>query len=342
MLKHLHYHTQILLKKSGLALLYRLFSAGINYGLYLGIPLVMGVAELGMFALIQAWIVGLAMLATLGYNISILRLTSRYGTHKKVLRFYRNASGLVVLWSLLLAGLLVIFAPQLSGWMADATSELPVYLVAVALPFQAVLLLNVEAIRGRHNIKTSEFFRNLLVLLVTAFLLAPAYYTFEIPHAPAVCFVVGIAVSALVSTGFALWGFRSGDQPEETPVPNLTLASELKASLALMSNATLQTLNTRIMTILLGVFSSASLTGIFSFAFKLSTIPDFITSAVKAPGAPLISELFWSERKQELNALLQSSVKIITVFRLPVTLFMAVFAEPLLGLAGEEFVAGTK
>ena len=94
------------------------------------------------------------------------------------------------------------------------------------------------------------------------------------------------------------------------------------------------------MLMLLGSLSNAATTGVFSFAFKLSTLPDFVASSVKAPAAPLISQLFWQRKYTELGALLQRSVRLVALFSIPASLGLLLFAHPVMRFGGHEMVAG--
>lgn len=322
---------------------YRVLSAGLSYGLYLIIPLLFGVEELGSFGLFQAWLASLGVLAALGLNIFLLRLVSQHPSIRSVSHIYflalsgaaafavAQAYGLVILGSM--------FGPFWSQTMGSLQS---LKLLALSLPFQVVLLINVEVIRGMHQVKVSEVFRNLVAQLITVIVVVSAAWTSWLPGvgSPVVGLVVGTIVSALGSTLFIT--YRIVRSPVETKAASvqIKLRETLATSLPMMGGNLLQTWNTRAMTILLGFLVSKELVGIFSLAFKLSTLPDFVISAIKAPATPIISKLFWSNRWEELQRLLQSTVKVITITTVPITAILVIFSRSILGLAGEVFQEG--
>ena len=174
-----------------------------------------------------------------------------------------------------------------------------------------------------------EFFRNLLVLLVCALALFPLNALLHASYVPAMAYVLGLGVSALASSAYVLYLGRN-KTVADTDAPVLTLRNELPASLTLMGNALLQVLNRRGMLMLLGSLANASTAGVFSFAFKLSTLPDFVASSVKAPAAPMIAKLFGQRDLPALSALLQRSVRLIALFSVPASLVLLVFARPVM------------
>jgi O-antigen/teichoic acid export membrane protein len=92
--------------------------------------------------------------------------------------------------------------------------------------------------------------------------------------------------------------------------------------------------------IILGFYRSPEEIAIFSAASRIVILATFILMAINSIAAPMISELFHSNKKDELQSLLAFSAKGIAVFTALTTLFLFFVGRFILGLFGQEFVAG--
>ncbi len=324
-----------------MSLAYRVAGAGFSYGLYLLIPLFFGLNELGIFGLFQAWVASLGVLVTMGLNVTLLKTVAREGSARKSMKHYKRALSLSLPFAYAVSGALCLAAPMIQSEFPEVvTSKLTVYALALVLPFQALLVINIEMIRGLMNIKASELFRNLISYAIATVVMLFAYFVFQLPNPSVLGMTAGIVISAVASGICVLWFVQKDPTQFKAQKAGEPAFAWLKNALPIMVASLLQTWNARLMVLMLGFMAPLEVVGIFSLAFKLSTIPDFIVSAVKAPAAPRISKLFWSQQWQNLDQMLQSSARLITNFTIPVSLVLIAFAEPILGLVGSEFSSG--
>jgi O-antigen/teichoic acid export membrane protein len=318
---------------------YRILSAGLSFGLYLIIPAVLGAAELGSFSLFSAWLTSLGTIATMGMNILLLRLVSQYSIHS-VSKLYAWSITIVIIISGVLAYTAIILGELSQGqWLEKIGLNQWVVLLLIALPFQSILMINVEVIRGMQKVKLSEFLRNLFTHLLTILFMTLFIFIDFLSSAPILGLAISTIISAIVSTSYILMKIyidRNHNEQKQTVGTGQALAT----ALPMMGSSVLQTWNSRIMVIMLGFFSSKELVGIFSLAFKLSTLPDFVVSALKAPAAPLISKLFWAQQWSELEGLLQSTVRMTAWTAIPSTVMLMLFSYPILSIAGDGFRVG--
>ena len=96
----------------------------------------------------------------------------------------------------------------------------------------------------------------------------------------------------------------------------------------------------RIDTIMLGMFSTTENVGIYNVALKLASITSFILYAVNTIAAPKFSELFWSNKMEELKKVVRLSSKLIFGVSFPFLILFVVFSKFFVGLFGKEFIAG--
>jgi O-antigen/teichoic acid export membrane protein len=91
---------------------------------------------------------------------------------------------------------------------------------------------------------------------------------------------------------------------------------------------------------MLGMIGESGQAGIFAVANRIALLLGFGLAAVNAIAAPLIAQLYASGERQELQSMLTLAAKGIALFTIPTALVMVIIGPWLLGIFGEEFVAG--
>jgi O-antigen/teichoic acid export membrane protein len=91
--------------------------------------------------------------------------------------------------------------------------------------------------------------------------------------------------------------------------------------------------------IMLGMFRSEAEVGYYAIAVKLGTLTAFILNAVNSMAAPKFSELFHSEKMDELTYVAKKSAKLIFWTTAPILLGLIILGKSELKIAfGAEFV----
>jgi O-antigen/teichoic acid export membrane protein len=91
---------------------------------------------------------------------------------------------------------------------------------------------------------------------------------------------------------------------------------------------------------MLEVFATTKEVGIFSVAFKISTVVSLSLVAVNTISAPKFSELYWSKKYNELQKVISMSTRLIFIVSLIVSMLIILFSEQILILFGNDFVSG--
>jgi len=90
--------------------------------------------------------------------------------------------------------------------------------------------------------------------------------------------------------------------------------------------------------ILLGIFRPEAEVGYYAIAVKLATLTSFILSAVNSMAGPKFSELYHSDKMDELFYVAKKSAKLIFWTTTPILLGLVILGKPLLHIAfGQEF-----
>lgn len=328
-----------------IAFIYRLATMGVSYMLLFFISRKLGTEGIGVFNTCLAVSGLLVMIGCLGFNTAIVRFISQY-RYKKYYRTIKTLYLSILKYSFAVSTLLAVVLFFISGWLAeivfkDAALIIPLKITAIITPLMVLTTLNVEFIRGLKKVQISEYLRNLNLMIVTfigTFVLS--YYVLT-PKDPLLFYALGAFISALVGF-FVIWKFfrREGNAPEVQNEPEFSFKGHLIIAMPMIVTAFVQLLNGKIDTLMLASFSTTATVGIFSMAFKLSVITNFVIAALKTIAMPKISELFWKNQREDLNRVIHFSTLLIFSFAFPVSLVLLLFPEFILGLIQEDFVRG--
>ena len=130
--------------------------------------------------------------------------------------------------------------------------------------------------------------------------------------------------------------------PHETSVvnPRYKTSEWLRASAPnlFLSGAIL--LMSKIDIIMIGTLHTTESAGIYAAASQIAELVVFAMIAVEMIAAPLISELFSSRNRQQLQRVVTLATRLSSVFAILVALLLGFFGDTVLGIYGEQFVPG--
>lgn len=92
--------------------------------------------------------------------------------------------------------------------------------------------------------------------------------------------------------------------------------------------------------IMLGLLASSADVGLYNVAALLATQVRFMLTSISATFTPLISDLYHTDRREELHQLFRITTRWIVTLSMPLALVLALFPDPLLWIFGAEFRAG--
>jgi len=334
------------LKGGSIALVYRVSTMFVSYALMWFISVKLGDVGIGIYNLSIAILGILVMAGCLGFNTSVVRFVSDYNSKKNyshIKSLYLNILKITIPISLFLGALLYIFAETFAlAAYNDKELITPFKIIALTLPLLVLTTINVEFIRGLKYVNVSEFFRNLSIQLINLTLVIISSFFVLKNHYPIIFYGVGVALSMLFTLGYILKYIRkqTSDIEKNTKDSPFSLKTYLIISLPMILTSFIQLINGKVDTLMIGFFNSMSVVGVFSVAFKLSIIVNFVLGSLKTIAMPKISELFWSNKMKELDKMVQFSAKLIFFFAFPISLLLFIFPEFILGLIDDSFVSG--
>lgn len=335
-----------ILKGGSVALIYRVMSMVLSYGLMVYISRELGEDGIGIYNLCLAISGILVMVASLGFNTSIIRFTSQYtelGKPKLVLAVFKGIQKLTLPLSALIGLAFIIGSDYLADSIYhDPELSLPFKIIGAILPLSVMGTINVEFIRGLKEVHISELFRNLVIQFINLVGFATAIYLGIRTIYAVDVYALGIAVAAIYTT-YYIWRFfnRTKAGRESSPKEAFSMKEHLYISFPMILTSFIQLLNGRVDTIMLGFYTDISAVGVFSVALKISVITNFMIASLKTIAMPKISELFWKQDMVNLKTVVKKSTNVIMLFSIPISLILLAFPELILSLVDDGFRAGS-
>lgn len=329
-----------ILHGSAWALTARILGTGLGLATSAVIARFYGADVLGIVAVLRSFLMLATIFTVLGTNTSILRLIPEHlvkYSPTSAFRVYRKTQYFVAGVSVITAGIL-FFA---SGFIAETIFSKPYLkpyfaLAAGFILFRSLMLLNQQAVRGLRLIRVFAFMqllpqlsRFLILVLITLF--------FFHKDNPVYALFASFAITAFTGVWIMNRTFKSRSAPYDVSQP-----THMKDILGL----SLPMLMTRAMTfvigqtgvIMLGIFRSEAEVGYYAVAVNLAMITGFVLQAVNSMAGPKFSELYHSDKMDELFHVAKKSAKLIFWTTSPILFLLVVLGKPVLDFVfGPEF-----
>ncbi|MFO0793955.1 MAG: flippase [Candidatus Brocadiaceae bacterium] len=326
---------------SSLALIYRIVGMISGYILILVISRHYGSKGVGIYNLSTSVLAIYTLVGTLGLKTYCLRFVSQLcneGKYYKVYQLYIKIFQITIPLSLILVFIFFIPADKLSLYVfKDETLAHAFKVLSLVLPFTVVYEVNVEFIRGLKDVKYSEFLRNVTVpVFNTIFLVLIALFVVNY-YISIYSYVIAIVISFLLSTFYIvkkIYGFK------KCPGEKTSSSEILKVSLPMIMTSFARLIMGKITTIMLGIYSTTEQVGIFSVSLKLASITSFVLMAINTISAPKFSELFWSNKIEDLKKVVKFSSKLIFIISVPILCIFIMLPELSMKFFGKEFSTG--
>jgi len=329
-----------ILTGSAWALSARLLATGLGLISSIIIARFYGADVMGIVAVINSFLMLATIFTVLGTNTSILRVIPEHlvkYSPTSAFRVYRNILRMVIVVSLV-TGTLFFFGSDLIASKVFSKPYLSFYfaLASVFVVFKSLMLLNTQAVRGLQLIRMFAFMLilpqgfNLTLLLLLGLLVS----TMDVPvYALLGCY----SLTGILGWVTMEYVFKQKMQPPDA-VHNMKTREILSISLPMLMAATMTFVIGQTGVIMLGMFRTEAEVGYYAIAVKLATLTAFILNAVNSIAGPKFSELFHSDKMDELFYVAKKSAKLIFWTTTPILLGFVVSGNPVLRIVyGHEF-----
>ena len=288
-----------------------------------------GASHLGVFNQVYAIYILLSQLAVSGVHLSILKVTAQFSKEKIIIRDSFSAA---LILTIITAGSVAGLAYACKNFFAYALSSPDVTEgLVLALPGLFLFSLNksfLALLNGLRYMKTYAVFQGLRFLLMIICLLILIALHVDGSYAP-IIFSLTEAMLLILQLPFALRWIRPNLSSTGLKWMKIHWSFGLKA---MVGNLLLDA-NSRADVLLLGLFASDNIVGVYSFAAMLAEGFAQLPVVLRTNINPILTQTYYDNGASALQSTVQRVKKMSYRFFTPVGL-MAILGYPLLNLLG--------
>lgn len=328
-----------LLHGAGIAFVVQVLGAGASFVLQVLLGRWMGPSDYGTYVVTLSWAALAAVGCCLGLPTMLLRFVAAYlaggddARLRGVLRMsfaVTTATGVGVA----VAGSIVFAALRGGGVEVDFAVLAGLWLI----PALALMRLGQEAVRSFRRMglafAPALFWRPVATIAVAAIVVVLGGHLTAIA-----ALVIALGCLALV-VGVQLIrfaGFVRAEVPVVAPVLEVRMWMRVALPLLLIASFLIVLSETDI--VMVGALAGSREAGLYAAASKTASLVAFVLIAVNAIAAPMISAQHTRGEHAAMQQLVSRVARWVFFPSLAICLFLAVFAQPVLGLFGSEFGA---
>jgi O-antigen/teichoic acid export membrane protein len=315
---------------------------GITFLLQVMLARLLGVEEFGIYAYVLAWLNVLVLLATLGFENTLVRYVAVYRSARdwSLLRgIVRTSNAFVVLM-----GLLIAVCVWFGGWFyhtlgAPGTGRAFMFAAGV-IPLLALAMTNQAAIRGLKNVVRGQLPVLFVYPLLTTVVVA-GWHQAASTGLTAANAMLATMVAALVSLILSYYWARQHLPPQvKTAGCVYAVRDWFAMSIPMLWLAGMGIVLTHTDIIMLGLIEDTQNAGIYGAAVRISMVVAFGLTATNTIVAPVVAELYGKNEIEELRRILRLVARGVFAVTAVVSVLLLLFGKEVLDIFGSEFSAG--
>lgn len=313
---------------------------GLTYCSQLIIARVVGVDTYGVYAYVFAWIVVLAYLSTLGFDVGLLRFVPAYEAEhawpllQGVIQYAQRRAMLVGL-SVIFVGIWVVKA-----WVSSPELRSTFFAGFALVPILALVRINCSAVRAFGGVVSAlvpdRVVRDGTLISLLAVANLGLGWALNAPFVMAAT-LISSAVG-LVCAGVALRNCRP--RAADNILPAYDAAAWREAAIPLVILGATEALMNRTGVILLGWIADTKNAGIYGLAFNIALVVTLPRIAVNTLLAPAISNLYTRRDNKTMQLLITRTTSWTLCTGICIAAALFVLADPLLAWFGPGYDAG--
>ena len=322
----------------------RIAGAGVAFGLHALLARLAGAEEYGAYSYVLTWVGVLAMIASLGLDVSLVKYVAAYNAQAA----WPLLKGLVR-WSHRLVLVLAFVASFVAAlFVAVRQDELvpslvhTVWLGCGVLPIVALLRLSEGRLLGCRRVVLAQLLDGILRPAVTAIMAALVFWLpGERMGSSDAMGLHLIALAAVAGFGFALARRVSPPRLSTCMEASYDVRTWLRAAIPLWLEAAMRLVSTSLDVILLGGIVGMTEAGVYAVANRIAELIVFGVHASQAAARPHIAASYAHEDRQGMQRAVTAASVWATVFAVATCCVLIPTRSIVLRQFGEEFVAGS-
>jgi O-antigen/teichoic acid export membrane protein len=333
--------SKTLARGAGVAFVLQVAGAGLAYLLQLLFARWMGPSEFGEYTYLIGWSTIAAVLTGLGLATAVLRFVPAYAAEDdwQRLRGLLRMSMLgtcIASGGVAIAGTAIVAALHSSHVVGNWNALIALWMI----PLFSIMTVQQEAARAFRRIGLA-YAPSLVLRPLLAIVGAGAYVALggQLESTIALAVTLGAMALAVCAQAFDFW--RRLEDPVRVAPPRYETRRWLRTALPLLLVASFVVILLQTDVVMVGAIMGHRAAGLYGAAAKTASLVGLVLIAVSAIAAPVFSSLFVQGRHDDLQRLVATLAHWIFWPSLLISLFLAVFAKPVLGLFGAQFASAS-
>ena len=329
-----------ILKGSVWAISARFFTMILGFAFSIIVARHYGPNLVGSLAFINSFLMMTTLFTLFGTPTSILRLIPEHlakNSASSAFYVYQKTQFLIIGISFGTA----LFFYLNANFIAEKVLSKPYLSFYIALSsffiiFQSLMSLNTQAIRGMKLIRLFAFMQILPQSLSMLFLIFTSTF-WNRTDIPIFSYLFGFTMTGIVGLFLVRYVFKKKMGQNDT-VSKISVPHILSISFPMFLAGIMNFIIAESGIVILSVFRSVAEVGYYAIAVKLSNMTLFILNAIDTMAGPKFSELFHSNKIDDLFHIARKSSKLIFFVTVPLIVTFLLLGKPILIIAfGEKF-----
>lgn len=333
------FNLSLIVKDVKVALILKLAGLTLTYLVQVFLARWMGKTEYGIYEYVISWSLLIAIPAGLGLPRTALRLIAEYQVKQDWGRLRGIVRGSWLLTVLASFGLslastgLILLLNHYHSFAYAIPLSIGIWLV----PLQALVQLQLETARGMKDV-TLAYAPSQVIWPIL--LLLGGWFFWQRNHALDSITAIKLAMLMLaIALSFQFWRLWSKLNSEvEATAPVYCYREWIGIALVLLLQVGFKTILSQTDIVMVGSLMGPEDAGIYSAAVKTAMWEAFVLQTVNIVVAPVFTTLYTQGDRQGLQNLVSKVTVWIFWFSLAIAAILIVFAQPVMGLFGSEFV----
>jgi O-antigen/teichoic acid export membrane protein len=305
---------------------------------------ILGVGEYGKYIYALSWVGILVLFAKHGMDTALVRYVAGYRARGEwalmrgiLLTGFRSVLATSIVLAVLAASVVFYLKAHIEAGQAET-----IWISLILLPIVALTGIRQSALQAMRHVALAQLPETIIrpIVLVLIIVAGNAFMTDALTAQQAMLSNILAAMIAFYIGGRLLVRRLPS---EVRDVSSEHRGSEwFKASIPLFLISGMHMALGQTDIVMIGPMLGSDAAGIYAAAARVSGLVGFGLAAVNSIVAPMISELYVTNRHEDLQRMIMLSARGVSVFAVGAGAVLILFAEPLLGLFGDEFVAGVR
>lgn len=332
-------HLSEVVENAGHAFILMAVGLGIGFAVNILLARLLGAEGIGIYYLAFDISNVAITLATLGLSKTVLRFVAAHASlheWQAVWDVYRKSILIVTGLSVSVTVVLIALAPSIALRLYKEPGLVnPLRLMSLIIIPTSLFFIYTEALRGLKRIRESVFLSAVGIPLLSLPLITLFVGWADIPGAIAARLV---ATSALLLVSILLW--RRAAVRGTAAGTTVSTSSLIKTSFPFLSVDLINLVMRRADTMLLGVWATSEVVGIYNVAVRVAVLTSVTLGAVNSIIAPKFATLYAQEDRVALQRLVGGTTRLMTLIAAVTTVPLLLFSPLILRFFGGEFEVG--